>query len=50
LWLAELYNDSVSNRFGGTTQEAIENNLWLPCGPSISLIDEEGNAKFNLEV
>lgn len=39
LWLAELYNDSVENRFGGTSQEAIESNLWLPAGEPVSLID-----------
>lgn len=39
LWLAELYNDNVENRFGGTSQEAIENNLWLPAGEPVSLID-----------
>lgn len=39
LWLAELYNDNVENRFGGTTPEALENNIWLPAGEPISLID-----------
>lgn len=40
LWLAELYNDEVNNRFGGTTEEAFENNQWLPCGDSVDLLDE----------
>lgn len=40
LWLAELYNDNVENRFGGTSLEAIENNLWLPAGEPVSLIDK----------
>ena len=39
LWLAELYNDNVENRFGGDTPEALENNIWLPAGEPISLID-----------
>lgn len=39
LWLAELYNDNVENRFGGNTPEALENNIWLPAGEPISLID-----------
>lgn len=46
LWLAELYNDNVENRFGGTSQEAIENNLWLPAGEPTLLIygyDDNGN-------
>lgn len=37
LWLGELYRDEVINRFGGTSQEAIENNQWLPCGDAVSL-------------
>ena len=41
LWLAELYKDaaSISNRFGGTSDEAFENNQWVPCGEIVSLID-----------
>ena len=39
LWLGELYNDSVQNRFGGQTEEAFENNIWLPCGDPVSLVD-----------
>lgn len=38
LWLAELYNDNVPNRFGGQTEEAFENNVWLPAGESKPLI------------
>lgn len=47
LWLAEIYNDNIINRFGGTSQEAIESNQWVPCGQPVSLIDEEGNYKTN---
>ena len=43
LWLGELYNDNVQNRFGGQTEEAFENNMWLPCGESISLLDGDNN-------
>ena len=39
LWLAELYNDNVENRFGGIEPEAWENNIWLPAGEPKSLID-----------
>lgn len=41
LWLGELYNDSITEatRFGGKTPEAIENNLWLPCGEAVSIND-----------
>lgn len=42
LWLGELYNDTVQNRFGGQTEEAFENNTWLPCGEPISLVKPDG--------
>lgn len=38
LWLGELYNDNVPNRFGGTTPEAIANNKWEPCGEPVKLV------------
>lgn len=55
LWLAELYNDNVENRFGGQTEEAFENNQWLPAGESILIVngkDSEGNyiPKTNIKV
>lgn len=43
LFLAELYNDNVQNRFGGQTEEAFENNHWLPAGELFSLLDADGN-------
>lgn len=45
LWLAELYNDNVQNRFGGQTEEAFENNQWLPAGEPVSLVDADGHPK-----
>lgn len=42
LWMGELYRDNVVNKFGGTTQEAIENNNWIPSGPKVSLLDNNG--------
>lgn len=36
LWLGELYNDNVVNRFGGVSEEAFANNNWTPCGPSVA--------------
>lgn len=44
LWIGEIYNDSVQNKFGGQTEEAFENNQWIPCGEPISLINEDGIA------
>lgn len=43
LWLGELYNDNVTNRFGGQTEESFENNIWLPCGKSYSLLNKYGS-------
>ena len=40
LWIGELYRDTILNKFGGQTEEAFENNMWLPSGETISLIDE----------
>ena len=42
LFLAELYNDNVQNRFGGQTEEAFENNHWLPAGEPHSLLKDDG--------
>ena len=42
LFLAELYNDNVQNRFGGQTEEAFENNHWLPAGEPFSLLKDDG--------
>lgn len=50
LWLGELYNDNVQNRFGGQTEEAFENNTWLPCGDPISLVDTNNGVKSSITV
>lgn len=50
LWLGELYNDSVENRFGGKTEEAFENNIWLPCGEPVSLVDINNEAKSDVTI
>jgi hypothetical protein len=50
LWLGELYNDSVQNRFGGQTEEAFENNVWLPCGDPISLVDTNNGVKGSVTI
>lgn len=38
-WLCELVQDNVTNRFGGTTKEALENNVWVACGDAVELND-----------
>lgn len=50
LWLGELYNDNVQNRFGGQTEEAFENNVWLPCGDPISLVDTNNGVKSSITI
>ena len=40
LWLVEIYNDNVVNRFGGISKQAINNNNWLPAGDSVTLKDD----------
>lgn len=50
LWLGELYNDSVQNRFGGQTEEAFENNIWLPCGDPVSLVDTIEGVKSSITI
>ena len=39
LWLGELYRDDIdpSVRFGGTSEEALENNKWVAAGEPVSL-------------
>ena len=39
LWLGELYREKVNNRFGGNNEEALENNVWIPCGESVDLYE-----------
>ena len=50
LWLGELYNNSVQNRFGGQTEEAFENNVWVPCGEPVSIYDESGISKKSITI
>lgn len=37
LWLGELYRDDITNRFGGDSEYAIQQNEWLICGDEIDL-------------
>ena len=50
LWLGEIYNPEVTNRFGGQTDEAFENNQWLPCGDPVSLIDDTNGVKNSVAI
>lgn len=50
LWLGEIYNDNVSNRFGGQTEEAFENNQWFPCGEPVSLLDNNSSPNNSVTI
>lgn len=45
-WLGELYRDKVENRFGGDSEESIENNLWFPAGEPYSLVDRDDSGNI----
>lgn len=47
LYLAELYREGNSSTdFGGTSDEAIESNLWYPCGDATTLSSNGTNVEF----
>lgn len=50
LYLAELYDESIVNRFGGTSEEALTNNLWLPAGEPVRIIDDNNELKNTVTV
>ena len=45
LVLAELRRKSVTNRFGGDSEEALQSNLWIPAGDPVNLteVDNTGS-------
>lgn len=42
LLIGELVNDNVLNRFGGTSKEALKQNLWLPACEPIVIEGDDG--------
>ena len=48
LLLGELVRDSVTNRFGGNTEEALENNIWIPACEPVSLDNTGDEGEVNL--
>lgn len=50
LWLGEIYNPKVTNRFGGQTEEAFENNQWLPCGEPVSLVNNNSGVRSSVTI
>ncbi len=49
LLLGELYRDDItaSTRFGGTTQAALNSNIWIPCSETWNFEDAEANTRVN---
>lgn len=41
LYLAELRQDPGKLRYGGKTEEALRNNLWIPAGPAKNISDSK---------
>lgn len=39
LLLGELYRDYIPNKFGGTTEDALQQNVWIPAGESVNISD-----------
>lgn len=37
LYVGQLFRNSVQNRFGGTSDEAVEKNVWLPAGEAVPI-------------
>lgn len=37
LWIGELYDDSITNRFGGNDKSVLQNNTWIKCGEAVDL-------------
>lgn len=51
LFLAELYREPNADiDFGGNTTEAKLNNLWLPAGEPVSLVDQNNDPLDTLEL
>jgi hypothetical protein len=40
LFLCELYRDNIENRFGGTSESALQQNLWFPANTSVKIKDK----------
>ncbi len=36
-WIGEIYNDNVTNRFGGTSESALYQNEWYVAGDTVGL-------------
>lgn len=50
LFLGQFFRDEAPNRFGGNSDEALEQNTWLPAGDAVYLSDIESRTYENDEV
>lgn len=48
--LGELINPNITNRFGGSTEEAIQQNLWFPASEATSFPLDSENITVNYTV
>ena len=51
VFVAELYRTDIdmNSRFGGNSQEAIANNVWIRCGESVKLVSGEAATLYYRE-
>lgn len=49
MWLVELYRETT-NKFGGTSEDALTNNTWIPAGDSVALYDASNNLKTSVTI
>ena len=47
LYIGELYRPTVTNRFGGISKSALNNNTWVPAGPSVKISENGINIIYN---
>jgi len=45
--MGELYRPTVTNRFGGNSESALNNNTWIPAGPSVKIAESGINITYN---
>lgn len=39
LWLGEIYNDNIQNRFGGNYTDTNESNMWVPASEPVKITE-----------
>lgn len=49
LYVLDILNPDTTNRFGGTSGDALRENDWLPCGEPVRLDKVDTQSKVNFE-